>query len=51
MHAQTPGPLRKPGLGRAPTPRRFLYCQASQDLAVHQTHETVVYLSAAAGST
>lgn len=42
MHARPQGPLGQPGLGRAPTRRRFLSCQAArppglQDLAVFIT--------------
>lgn len=55
MHAWAPGAEGQPGLGRAPTPRRFLSCQASRPpktwLSSSQAHETKVYLSAAAGNT
>lgn len=48
MHAWAPGAEGQPGPGRAPTPRRFLSCQASRPpktwLSSPQTHETKVYL-------
>lgn len=47
MHAWAPGAEGQPGPGRAPTPRRFLSCQASRPpktwLSTSQTHETKVY--------